>query len=223
MSRHISPGKATHYDYLFSGKGVFMKKLCILLTIALFLPVSALAAETAELRIIPDEVVRGNSITFDIIGVESTFSLASTLSFEPPGYISVNNLYLLEPTRLMAETDISPDAPVGSYTLTVTTDGQLAHGTIEVTEGTSSTTTTAPPEETCPTIAIYGEDSEEVKMLRLLRDNLLIKTPEGQELIKAYYHWGPALVQAMQEDKACKMAIKEIVEAILPLVAAAPE
>ena len=119
-----------------------MKKLCILLTLALFLPVTSIAAETTELQIIPDEVVRGNSITFDIIGIESTFSLASTLSFEPSGYISVNNLYLLEPTRIMAETDISPDAPVGSYTLTVTTDDLAAQGTIEVTEGTSSTTTT---------------------------------------------------------------------------------
>jgi hypothetical protein len=200
-----------------------MKKLCILLTIALFLPASGIAAETTELQIMPDEVARGNSITFDIIGIESTFSLASTLSFEPSGYISVNNLYLLEPTRLMADTDISPDAPVGFYTLTVTTDGQLARGTIEVTEGTSSTTTTAPPDETCPAIVLYGAGSEEVKLLRYLRDNLLITTPEGQALITLYYHWGPALVRAIKEDNSCKMAIKEIVDAILPLIEAAQE
>jgi hypothetical protein len=200
-----------------------MKKLCILLTIALFLPVTSIAAETTELQIIPDEVIRGNSITFDIIGIESTFSLASTLSFEPSGYISVNNLYLLEPTRIMAETDISPDAPVGSYTLTVTTDGLAAQGTIEVTEGTSSTTSTAPPEETCPAIAIYGAGSEEVKKLRQLRHNLLIKTPEGQELIKLYYHLSPALVRAMQEDGGLKLEIKDMVDAILPLIEAVPE
>jgi len=200
-----------------------MKKLCILLTIALFLPVTSIAAETTELQIIPDEVIRGNSITFDIIGIESTFSLASTLSFEPSGYISVNNVYLLEPTRLMADTDISPDAPVGSYTLTVTTNGQLARGTIEVTEGTSSTTTTAPPDETCPAIVLYGAGSEEVKLLRYLRDNLLITTPEGQALITLYYHLSPALVRAMQEDGGLKLEIKDMVDAILPLITAVPE
>ena len=60
-------------------------------------------------------------------------------------------------------------------------------------------------------------------MLRHLRNNLLIKTPEGQELIKLYYHLSPALVRAMQEDGALKMEIKEMVDALLPLIEAVPE
>jgi len=39
----------------------------------------------------------------------------------------------------------------------------------------------------CTAEKIYGEDSEEVELLRYFRYNVLSKTPEGREIIRLYY------------------------------------
>ena len=65
---------------------------------------------------------------------------------------------------------------------------------------------------------IYGEHSEETKLLRHLRDNILNKSPEGQELIKLYYQWSPAIVKAMEEDEEFKADIKEMIDGVLPII-----
>jgi len=198
-------------------EGALMKKTAVVLVALLVLP-GLVTAETTDLQVIPDEVVRGNTITFDIIGQESSFTPASAVSFEPSGYITVQNLYLLEPTRLMAETDIAPDAPAGSYTLTVTTGDQVAQGMVEVIEAPPSTSTTAPSDAFCPATMIYGEDSEEVKMLRQLRDTRLTRAPAGQELTHLYYFLSPVLARAMQEDRGLRGEIKALVDDLLPLI-----
>jgi hypothetical protein len=80
-----------------------------------------------------------------------------------------------------------------------------------------STTTTA-PDSTCPAEEIYGEGSFEVLLLRSVRDTLLRRTPEGQELIKLYYQWSPALVRAMQSDEQLKEEVKQVVDGVLELM-----
>jgi hypothetical protein len=65
---------------------------------------------------------------------------------------------------------------------------------------------------------LYGEYSEEVELLRYYRDNVLSHTPEGRELIKAYYQWSPIIVQAMEEDEDFKKEVKEIIDGFLPLL-----
>ncbi len=44
------------------------------------------------------------------------------------------------------------------------------------------------------------------------------KTPEGQELIKLYYQWSPAIVRAMEEDGGFKTEVKEMIDGVLPLI-----
>jgi len=78
-------------------------------------------------------------------------------------------------------------------------------------------TTTTEPEATCPSQEIYGEGSLEVTLLRAVRDNLLSKTPEGQEIIKLYYQWSPVIARTMEEDEEFKGEIKEMVNGILTL------
>jgi len=70
----------------------------------------------------------------------------------------------------------------------------------------------------CPVIKIYGNQSNETILLRNLRDNVLSNTQEGQELIKLYYQWGPAIVQAMEKDKEFKKEVKEIIDSVLPMI-----
>ena len=81
--------------------------------------------------------------------------------------------------------------------------------------GVFPTTTTSAP--SCLSELIYGEHSEETELLRYLRDNVLNKTPEGQEIIRLYYQWSPVIVKAMVEDEEFKSELKEMIDGILSL------
>jgi len=70
----------------------------------------------------------------------------------------------------------------------------------------------------CPVIAIYGNHSEEAKLLRNLRDRVLKQTAAGQELIKMYYLWSPVVVKAMEEHDGFKGAVKELIDAVLLVI-----
>ena len=70
----------------------------------------------------------------------------------------------------------------------------------------------------CPLLLLYGEDSEEVKLLRNLRDNMLRQTPEGKELIKLYYQLSPVIVKAMQGDEEFKEEVREMIDGVLELM-----
>ena len=54
--------------------------------------------------------------------------------------------------------------------------------------------------------------------MRYLRDNVLSQIPEGQELIRLYYEWSPAIVKAIEEDEEFKEEIKEMVDGVVELI-----
>jgi len=72
--------------------------------------------------------------------------------------------------------------------------------------------------DTCTSEFIYGEHAEKTELLRNFRDNVLSQTPEGQEIIRLYYQWSPAIVKAMEGDKIFKGEIKEIIDGFLALI-----
>jgi hypothetical protein len=72
--------------------------------------------------------------------------------------------------------------------------------------------------ELCPAEQIYGPLSEEVTLLRTFRDDLLSKTSVGQQMIKLYYQWSPAIIEAMEGDETFKKRIKGIIDGALPLI-----
>jgi len=80
------------------------------------------------------------------------------------------------------------------------------------------TTTTTAEEGGCSLEEIYGEYSEKTELLRYLRDNVLSKTPEGQEIVKLYYKLSPVIVKIMREDEEFKEEVKAIVDGILQLI-----
>ncbi len=67
----------------------------------------------------------------------------------------------------------------------------------------------------CPVSVIYGTSSEQSKVLRYCRDNVLSRTSEGRELVELYYQWSPAIVRAMEDDEEFKEGVKESIDAIL--------
>ncbi|MCK5193585.1 MAG: hypothetical protein KAQ71_07230, partial [Desulfobulbaceae bacterium] len=70
----------------------------------------------------------------------------------------------------------------------------------------------------CAAKEIYGEHSKEVELMRYVRDNILKSTAEGQELIKLYYDWSPALVKEMKENKEFKEQVKGMINGVLTLI-----
>ncbi len=80
-------------------------------------------------------------------------------------------------------------------------------------------TTTTAATQPCPTEEIYGVDSEEVEILRFFRDDTLNTSPEGNEMIRLYYQWSPALTRAIQNDEAFRKRVKEITDRVLLMIA----
>jgi hypothetical protein len=78
-------------------------------------------------------------------------------------------------------------------------------------------------EEGCPIELIYGGKSEQTELLRLFRDNVLSKTPEGRQLIKLYYQWSPVMVRAMKQDEEFREEVKKMINSILPVIGEAVE
>ena len=70
----------------------------------------------------------------------------------------------------------------------------------------------------CSVEEIYGEYGEETELLRAFRDTILSKTPKGQEIIRLYYEWNPAIVKVMKEDETFKQEVRGMIEGVLPLV-----
>jgi hypothetical protein len=93
-----------------------------------------------------------------------------------------------------------------------------AAGSTTTTSPVASTTTTTVSSQGCSIGKIYGEDSDEVRLLRGFRDNILSKTPEGQEIVRLYYEWSPVIVKAIEGDKGFKEEIKAIVDEILLII-----
>jgi len=93
-----------------------------------------------------------------------------------------------------------------------------ADTTTTTADETSTTTTTGG----CGAKEIYGEGSDEVAVMRYLRDNVLSKSEAGQEIIRLYYMWSPVIARAAQSDDEVKEELKEMVDGILGLVLAEP-
>jgi len=72
----------------------------------------------------------------------------------------------------------------------------------------------------CALVAMYGEDSDEVALLRQFRDEVLKKTPTGKELIKLYYEWSPVIANAITVDEELRSEMKVMVESIVLLIGA---
>lgn len=72
----------------------------------------------------------------------------------------------------------------------------IANSRVQKYANVPATTTTSP---LCLMEKLYGEHSREIELMRYIRDNLLNKTPEGQELIQLYYKWSPMILQSLDK------------------------
>jgi len=106
--------------------------------------------------------------------------------------------------------DITPGIPS-----TTTTSRPSTTSSTSLT--TSAITTTTLPPQFCLAEAIYGEDAEATALLRRVRDELLSRTPEGQELITLYYQWNALLAHLAGDNGAVRDDIKGLIDELLPV------
>ena len=71
---------------------------------------------------------------------------------------------------------------------------------------------------TCPLTLIYGKYSDELERVRYFRNNILRKTPVGQEIIRLYYQWSPLVLKTMEEDEGFKEEVTEIADGVLEMI-----
>jgi len=72
-----------------------------------------------------------------------------------------------------------------------------------------------PKPSLCAAEKIYGENSEQTDLLREYRDNVLSKTPEGQEVIKTYYKFSPTIVNLLENSPAMRKKAKVFMDSML--------
>ncbi len=76
---------------------------------------------------------------------------------------------------------------------------------------------TGPPGP-CAAEAALDNDQAKLAILRTFRDEVMSKTPEGQNLIRLYYEWSPSIARAVEQDEQYKREVAAIIERILPLI-----
>ena len=103
-----------------------------------------------------------------------------------------------------------------STTTTTTTRNSTTTTTTTITSTIISTTTTTTPNTPCAAEAIYGENSEQTELLREYRDDVLSKTPEGQEIIKTYYKFSPTVTKLLEQRPLLKNRAKAFIDSMLP-------
>lgn len=78
--------------------------------------------------------------------------------------------------------------------------------------------TTADEPIPCPLSLLYGDASPQARVLRYFRDTVLRRTPEGRELIRLYYQWGPFVTRAMMADDATREKVKQLADAVVMMI-----
>lgn len=108
------------------------------------------------------------------------------------------------------------NAPVSTSTSTTVLISTSTTTTQPSTTTTTPTTTTTIQSGPCAAESIYGENSEETELLRKYRDNVLSKTPEGQEIIKTYYKFSPKVTMLLKQRQLLKNRVKTFFDGMLP-------
>ena len=188
------------------------------------------------------------AILFAIIYVSEGFALVVTNKCETCSYIDVDlngfndeGVYEYYDGHLGGyDTSLTWPVPAGTYDFhglcesgtskgfvwidSITTTGSLLvdeHNLYcppPTTITSTSTTTTITGAFPCPLGILYAEDSEETRLLRCFRDDVLRESPEGQEIIRLYYLWSPIIVKTMEKDEEFQEEVKAMIDEVLTLI-----
>jgi hypothetical protein len=75
---------------------------------------------------------------------------------------------------------------------------------------------TSPPGGCFLATAVYGEGASELDDFRAFRDGVLLPSPSGRALVRAYYSLGPPLARAVRASPLATRATRGALEALRP-------
>lgn len=152
------------------------------------------------------------SLSFDSGGYLTDITAnAPDMGLYVESYSDANKVMSVE-GRQFYETEMEQAIPTTAPSTTTTT------ATPDTTTITVISTTTTVGGQGCPIEELYGMHSEETEFLRQVRDEILCKTPEGQQMVRLYYELAPMIVSAMEGDEGFREQLKEMIDGILPLI-----
>jgi len=163
-----------------------------------FLEIST-GSETVTLEAVEDVPVQGKTF-------RNCLNVASSFSYQPPAMTveeKRTTWYAHNIGVVKEEIIMDWHNPAGDFVITLS---------YELTDYNVATSAF------CPMAIALGSESKDLDTLRKFRDEVLSKTPVGQEVIKLYYQWSPVIVEAMDADEDFKQEVKELVDKILPLI-----
>ena len=133
------------------------------------------------------------------------------------GSFGTSTIYTTTTTSIKpATTTVPTTTTIVKPTTTILVTTTTTTTTSLTTTTTSHTTTTTICSGPCCVKATYGEDSEEIDLLRKYRDEVLSKTSEGQVLIKIYYKFSPIATKLLEHRPLLKNKAKMIIDSMLP-------
>lgn len=112
----------------------------------------------------------------------------------------------------------------GQNVTSTTTTGTPSSTTIPSSTSTtsavssSSTTTSSAPNRPCIFNSLYGRGSEKTNQIRQFRNEVLIGTPGGREIIELYYRLSPAVVAAMERDPGFQGEVRDLLGRLINLL-----
>ena len=116
--------------------------------------------------------------------------------------------------------------PAGTYTLTATAikyDKYTAPVTVAAGQTVTLDIAMTPSSGPCPATAIYGDGSDEIRILRAFRDTVLSKSRIGRRIIKLYYRTAPSLLKSLEGRDVWKATVKGFIDSMLPFIKEAVE
>lgn len=91
------------------------------------------------------------------------------------------------------------------------------NGTILRYQGNATTTTTV-PSGCCPAITVLGDHGQELNSLRLLRNEVLLKTPGGKRYTALYYKHAVEMSAIFPRNEQLKEQARQLLQGILPAI-----
>ena len=159
-----------------------------------------------------------------ISSTTTTELIETTTTSEPPETSTTTTEHVESSTSSTTTTTKPVDTTTTtisvSSTTTITSSTTTTIPTPVPTTTSSSSTTTTSVINICVIESIYGEYSDEVELLKCIRDTILLHTSEGHGIVKIYYELSPVIMKAIEDDKELEEELKETIDEFLVLIKA---
>ena len=70
----------------------------------------------------------------------------------------------------------------------------------------------------CPFVLVLGENDQRLDTLRRFRDEVLVKSSIGKQLVKIYYEKSRTVIEALEGHEFCRKVAAALLKKIIPVI-----